>query len=328
MKYSSVLLLLVSALWLSVIGGDFNFSIDPEIGSFIQKQKQGTWYGHRSGLKSAEYTALCNDSKKDDLLEDSVECTGLCKNNSIAWKNNKDHEYNIIHGEFTPKIVAHIAMKLQPYGIDTYSYNKIEYVFTFGRKDTARNNQGLLDIQGAKCDSFALDKIANNVLSALKVVKSQIEFSNKIVGILNGEVYQVTYRYRRLFRGGIVLGDVSYAEIKLDAAGKLLSVSGKWPRFIPRDEEFPAVDLESGLGYATTFYQHDFESFKVFTREDKSLVKGNLKGIALAWTKVEIADSQYVLSPCYATRTDIDLSSGEMLPHMFRFPRLAKYVKW
>ncbi len=324
MTYNKYLLSLLICSSIT-FAGNVKFQVNTIVQNYVEKFKAGTASGHRSGITEAQVTEF-RQLETDNSISDSTDVPGI---NIDKWKKLIDAEYFIKICEFKPAIIKAIKNRLLPYGNFAYSYTISDGRFEFKRNDLKMKNDGTFEFLGTKLDSVNLLSIADDRLKKLKIFNGNVEFNNPITGRLNGDVYQITSRYRRVFRGGIVMEDVSYIAVQLSSTGELISIFGKWPKLISCGKDEEAVTIEDGLNLATTFYQTDFQEETVVKGNETSKpISARLAGIALAWQPIwpAGASSPTVLTPCYATIADVTLENGATTSHYFSFPRLVKYV--
>ena len=312
---------------LNTFAANINFQIDSIVQNYVAKAKNGITTGHRSGITSLQIKKL-KEPETDNCISDSIDKPGL---DLTKWKNKEDKEYAIQNEELKTSIINKLKDQLLSYGNFSYSFSPSDGRFEFNRNDLKMKDDGTFEFLGNKLDSLNLLTIADDILINLKIFNGHVEFGNTIKGILNGEIYQLTARYRRIFRGGIVLGDVSYLSVQLSSTGELISISGRWPKFVSNGKDEEAIDIEEGLDLATEFYQTDFNGTKAVVDDEQIEPTGaRLVGIALAWQPMRLDTTSSappsLLTPCYATRANVTLKNGDVAPHFFSFPRLSKYA--
>ncbi len=323
MKYGILFTLFFS---LAVYADDFPIEIDSNVVHFVSKHKESGFKNHRSSLQNSEEANISNVSVKvPGFIADLEDEPGLSKCSSSKWKNGFDSEFLVKFEDPTNEFEELIKSSLKPYGIDTFRYSMNDNEFYLERKDFIYNKMGVLDIVGETLDTNDLLKIANHIVDKIGIFKGRLEFSNFECGYLNENLHVVNIRYRRLFRNGIVLDNVSYFYLKLDATGKLISASGKWPRFIPLAAASEAIDMNTGVELTKKWYRGNFSKVTIKNAEDTPPIKAKIEGIALGWKCLE-SEKEIIISPHYAFKTDVTLKDGNKLPHFFYCPRLKKYI--
>lgn len=325
-----ICILMLLFLFICANASDISIETDNVINDFIKNHKKTEFVNHRSGFKKADKNT--NSTVVADptgFLENSDDKPGLTYSNAAAWKKSSDKEYKVLFDAPTKEFGDNLVSKLKSNGMSTFRYSEEDKEFYIERSDLKYNDEGLYSIDGNKLDSNELLKIADKIVKKAEVFEGRVEYSNAEYGYLNGKLSDVNVRYRRIFRNGIVLNNLSYLYVKLDVTGKVLSFKGRWPKFISYENESESIDMESSFGVTMNYYENTFDEsvFETYGQKLKP-VKAKIKGMAFGWKALESETdpSLVVISPHYSYMAEIAFSDGESLPHYFNCPRLKKYM--
>lgn len=157
-----------------------------------------------------------------------------------------------------------------------------------------------------------------------KAFKGRIEFENVEVGYVNGAISNVRLRFRRLFKGGIVRHDVSFAYLVLDASGKVRELRVRWPKFSKIPGGFPSRSLEETIEDATGRLAEIPEIAN--SKETLGPLKARLEGMAFAWAAVEL-DGKRILTPGVSFATQVEYEGGRTMRPFIDVPLGRKYLK-
>ncbi len=204
---------------------DFDMNVSTMLGE-IKAAKLSV---HRSGLENKHLLYP---------LQDGPFRTGNEKGSLESmndWNASKCVPFKAV---FDPALTGRIVKSLIP---KLRSYGKFEEKASWDGKETSISRKDAGDSLSpyikipldANFDFLKnIEQYKNLAEQVLSEFQGQIEYDNYEIHYLNGAQVDLTVRYRRIFRGGVLRGNVSYASVSFDVAATVISVQVKWPTFI------------------------------------------------------------------------------------------------
>jgi hypothetical protein len=128
--------------------------------------------------------------------------------------------------------------------------------------------------------------------------------------------------FRRIFRKGIVLSNVSAIAVSLNGAGEITSLRVKWPKFERINIANVPVQWDVAKSMALDIITDTTAAAKGLNRVHKT--NGTIVGLARGWKKVD-AIGRIQLSPCLAFETDFLMENGEHAIQFLEVPMLQRY---
>jgi hypothetical protein len=254
---------------------------------------------------------LVAKDKRQDASDDPDD-QGKYSDEVKGWGADHVFEYDVVEKE--PKqLVKKISKIAQDNGLSQYSYNSAINCAIFSSTTTG---QDLVDHHtvGANPNIDQLrDNVTDFILKNLPMLHGRVEYDNQEITKYNDEVIKCTFRYRRIFKGGIVLQSLSYVEIAVDENGKLLSVEIRWPRFQKIDQAQIALSLDNSL---------DLLNGRVQENDNKH---GTINGISYAWVGIDGDNGKVILTPCFFFSSDVQSSGDKTEKDFIPVPLVQKY---
>jgi hypothetical protein len=149
-------------------------------------------------------------------------------------------------------------------------------------------------------------------------LKGNIEYCNSEEIAFNDTLLMTTLRYRRIFNGGIVLGNISYVDVTFSPDGELIGIEAKWPTFEKvRDDSI--VDVLQALDAAQTVFSKS--SGGILDSIPVEPISVNIEGVANAWNFKKDKDGTTMLTPCLSVIGKVTFTNGKSVPKFIQIPR-------
>lgn len=287
------------------------------VNHFIEKHRNHTPSFHRAGADTSDKIFNLVAKNVQQNLPDDPDDISKYTSDVKTWSNSKVFEYDIIEREpnqLVGKITAAVA---RPYGLDSYIYDTTRNCAIFSSLTTTqdlitRHNQG-------GNPKLSLEQLENNanefVLKNLPMLHGKIEFDNQEVTYLDKEILKCTFRYRRIFKGGVVLQSLSYINISIDEKGQLLSVEIRWPRFKKVNQPQATISVDTSISLLNSLLQ-----------ENSKGRGANVKGASYAWMGIDgQKKGTIMLTPCFFYVSDVILEEGKVEKSYVPVPLIQKY---
>ena len=278
---------------------------DNDVSEYAQQFDNGTCNKHVSGRVHSK---------------DADEKVGI-------WRQGFISECQVVFTE--PKDIIKDVQKLLGdnfvYSYDTstnvasFVIPKAETQTVFANITEAMNSQHLKDLERSKHKQKDELVVLGKTMSKriVKCFDNDIEYSHEDITRINGSIESIDVNFRRIFLGGIVLGNTSYVSVTLDGNGNVTSIQFKWPKFKHIKDENSRITMSHALTQINIILDRSISTGK--------LKSGNIKGTALGWNTL-VTDNGLIISPCYSFHTVVDIDDED--PNQFiNVPILTKYYK-
>ena len=155
-----------------------------------------------------------------------------------------------------------------------------------------------------------------------KSFKGRLEYENLEVGYINSRISSVRVRYRRIFKGGIVRGDMSYAYVVINSTGITSELRVKWPKFREVGASFKSISLED----ATNKAERQLGEISAISNGKETLypLKAKLTGMSFAWQSLE-NNGKILLTPTLSFSGVVDYEGNQIKEPFIDIPLGNKY---
>lgn len=128
------------------------------------------------------------------------------------------------------------------------------------------------------------------------------------------DIVTIGVRYRRLFEGGLIRGNLSYVDIIIDAeTGEVNEAEIKWMNFVKKKKSKKAIeDPKSSLEKLQFAIDALPEAFVLEEGDNikHHVEKIDVNGVARAWKLSEAEDEKISITPVYSYLLDIGYGNG------------------
>ncbi|HSW60543.1 MAG TPA: hypothetical protein VLJ60_07060, partial [bacterium] len=136
-------------------------------------------------------------------------------------------------------------------------------------------------------------------------------------------------RFRRIFNGGIVRGNISKISIKLDPDGSLRNMRIEWPEFQEVADSLDLMSFEENLSILVTGLSSDKGTHVVLSSTATLEIDGyEIDGAAKAWLPVE-KDGEILIIPGMSYKLNVFVTGDEpVLTKIVDYPLVPDFVKF
>lgn len=292
-----------------------NYSIEvfSIVNDFIAKHSNKQTMVFRSGLLSDESTAnrfTPGNANEQIFIEAGFD---IAEQNKV-WENGNYEEYLIDYSNVEHVIKKYLKKKSSNLYVTFDTLSK-EY------RIVPKEKTNFLQSLGNKELLSVADSIFNTIFPSIKQL---CEFDVYSLSYQNNSVYDMTVRYRRIFKHGIVRYNASSVNVQIDSAGNLIEIFIVWPKFtkISTATENKTVKLSNNVISLLVSEINNGESND--ENVTNSLTKAEILGVSFGWFPSDI-DGLAKLTPCYSFSTRLSFNDQQKIVKIFDIPVLTKY---
>ena len=284
--------------------------IHPIVDEYVHKYSTSDDVPHRSGLLKDEKKVLRKSSLKNDTIFTNERL-------SAHWKASTAYEYSISQSNT-------FDIKSLPSLTDVY-YDSLYNTLTISSAANSFDSlYARIKANVKKADNEELIALAESFLkSNLQQYWNYLEYDRVDLTMKdNSEILSTDVCFRRIFRGGIVLDNVSYVKITINCASKVTCVTIRWPQFEKIDVDSSLSSLDDALTIAKGIYADTY--FASNSSDTSELSSIEIVGTSRAWHKV-VKDNKMILSPCYSFLSKGTLRDGQLVYDRVNVPMIKSY---
>jgi hypothetical protein len=272
----------------------------------------------------------------DSLFDDTITIRELPEGKVLKpreirarWCGARENEFSIQYRD-PLRSLPWMRQALDKLGLKNAVYDSSVRILFATNFDSSRELfRHVNDCPDQAIDEKELESRARRMISrALPALKGRIEFECADKEYSDGRLSQMHVRFRRIFLGGIVMDDISYAKMSLLKNGELLSCELKWPAFEKIEKLHRAIGIDSALAEARAIFEETPEAAMENNPSARLRPKSiSLAGAALGW-RMTLESSAEVLTPCYLFKGEVRIEDDSTkLERFIQIPRLTKYFR-
>ena len=322
--------ILFTILFVALNSSAFNIGRSTNVSNFIDSHYIGKTHGYRSGdIDGTEMIAKLQKNKNNldkQIIGDSTDDQQIKK----EWMDINLPEFAIDENPSKCPIRKIIDVLSTVFEVKANSGCE----FTLLQKPTLFPINYNTPISSDKAIKIA-DQLISNILPKMD---SYLEFHNISTEYVNDSLTSYTLRYRRIFHGGIICGNVSYVDLFISNTGVLTRIDIKWPQLIRKEATLSkdgtvgnkkVISLIESAAQIEGALQAQFSHIKKIAGENSTDVNaqiGEIKGVSFAWKKVEGENGQFILTPCYSYLSEIKYDDSHVESIILDVPVYSEYL--
>jgi hypothetical protein len=322
-----VVIFLIAGCFMTTFSQEIPVTVKKQVDNFLEKKTYLNQNCHRSGKKAggAEFFDDAQDMTTNAIMVE-LEDDGDSPNTFKKWDNSFDSECQFEFRQPSDRLIEKLKARFEKTGLTDYQYdpkiNILRFSAGLSEKEFAI---GVLQNQINPLSEILLEQEANRIAKKwLAGFKNKIEFDKTWTIAGNGQITEYHMVFRRIFRHGIILDNISFVEVILFSDGRLKSIVIRWPKItsLPKAET-TFEDFKVSASIRDMYSK--FSSIMIDSDTKRIPVSADIDGVALAWKKLPDSEAYNVLSPCYAFKGVITFADGEKQDVYLEVPRLKKY---
>ena len=314
---SIVILLIISSF---VFAGKVPVNLVKGVDAYISKLEKDRTLSHRSGLinlPTTENDSVLNSSPSAlSILDDDQSLNEINRNKPEIFEFEISYQYPSIN---FIKLFEKFALNAD---LPTQYYDTINNTLTFiSKTDKILNIASHYQINPF-IPKDSLENIAKNAaITYIPQLRGRIEFERTDITMKNGtDLLGVDVCFRRIFRNGVILDNVSPIIISVNGNGEITSLRVKWPSFVKLNTPDNFFTYQFYRNVAIDAISNIADS----TDAEFGLSYVTVSGIAKGWHLVNTGDKQ-IMSPCLSFQCDITAKNGDNYTRFLSVPVLKKY---
>ncbi len=264
--------------------------------------------------------SLATDAERQDVAKtfDEEEHAGRAK----RWNSNSSWEFELVPGPPSARIQELLRRRLsrQGFGSERYDSATGEWILSTGKAPEA----------GSMTEDAIVAKGLEVARRSLRGFGAQLQYRNSEVQTVTfagkASVEFAKLRFARLFHGGIVTGNASYAYLTLDGNGVPTEFRIKWPGLRAFRESQGTVPMAEALEFLQSVLDTTSSVHALGDESNTSKVlASNISGAALSWHTAETETGGQLLSPAYSFQVRLGLESGDSTSRVVDIPQQRRY---
>jgi hypothetical protein len=305
-----------------IYAGNIPIIFSNDVENYITNLSSNSTLAHRSGLLNSSST------KNDTALINSPEVLSFMDDATPLEKVNRNRQENYEY-EIQEKTYENTFIELfQPFAafakLTTQYFDSLSSTLVFIPKDdTILNIAAHYHVNSANSKEM-LENIAQKTTDLyLTPFVGRLEFDRTDITRQNGsDILGIDVWFRRIFRNGIVLDNVSSIIVSLNGDGEITSLRVHWPKFVKINVTNELVLYPFCKNVALDIISKTPDNIGANSQETISNI--SINGVARAWHPINI-DGKTILSPCLSFQSDFTTASGDHLTRFLSVPVLKKY---
>jgi len=323
-KANFIISILLVCAGISLARNAITWNLNAE--NWVKKFKSGHNNQHRSGLLN-ETDKTFDESASISELPDGEKPESK-KASAHKWRKGALAEYLVINSKPNSKMVTFLKKKcLKKLSFTEEQYNENEGVLTLSKvpKEIPFDELSYSDIKPL------VNKARKLIKKHLNPLKGRVEYENYQTEFVTidgqDKVNKIRIRFRRIFKGSIVLRNVSYVYFILDGHGNPISLQIKWPRFELVSEGFDYATISEGFTEAIQHFEN-LEPYITNTEGEKevNISHADITGAALGWYPLE-EENRLIITPVYSFLAKCTLENGDKVDDIFDYPVFTKHIE-
>lgn len=297
--------------------------VNEVVNNYVQKHELTNEAPHRSGLLNADKSIKQKDIVNEPIIEDDT----IFSDSKVLekWKAPMVTEYSVIESTPSEPEMQLLSKKCQLVGSTNLKFDSSEHMIIIeSPNDSIQFKLKDLNKKESPLNKEQLKQSAEKFAkSALSKYWNYIEYDRTDLTIKNDSVIvSADINFRRVFRGGIILDNISFINISLNAYGNVTSIKIKWPRFKQINNTKLAISLPNALNYAKIDYT---ETSKAENGEELATVLDfEIKSVAQVWHQI-VNNGALRISPCYSFKSTAVLDNGQTADDILDVPICKSY---
>ncbi len=279
--------------------------------------------GHRSSSSNKAASIAFADLKKT-MASTSNAILSLYDDTSNSQQGN--YEYQAVFEKPGSEFASLFGSFVNGTGLQQQLFDSINNLLVFvSPKDTN------FSVASHYCSNSALSVSALEAIAEAKVASllsafvGRIEYCRMDTTRQNGtDIINVDVWFRRIFRDGLVLDNVSAICVSVNGAGEITSLRVKWPKLINTGAMNDQVTYDTIKTIAMNIISDSTGAVMGMKLVKK--VNGSICGIAKSWFRVDLNGST-LLSPSVSFQTRFLMQDGEYAMQFLNVPTMKKYYR-
>jgi hypothetical protein len=291
--------------------------VDEKVQNFINDINATEDLYHRSGLANDKKDTLSSQARKswNNSLQYNykvIHSGGVVEKikDELFSGNNLDNK-NFIVKLFSNKSTLLVEKKSSPRPTDIMDeeyFSKENYI------DMSKSYlPGINDLEG----SVELENVAYET-SKCDDCDDQFYRQERISGIY--------VRFRRIFEGGIVGGNISKILIKMDPDGSLRKLKIEWPEFQKINKEENSMSFENNISYVINELSTNENAHVVSNMTSLSINSYEINGAAKAWIPIR-NDNEIIITPAVSYMLNVFLSDDSVVKKIVNYPLIPSIME-
>lgn len=322
--------ILVLALTFLAYSGE-SLTVMRDVEDFVRNNRMTG--NRRSGeIAHGKQSVFGTPSKASNMIE---KLQAINAQRFKGWEGVKFCEFSVRYPDLTDKeITAYFKKNLGNSGLTNERIEKeiegdvwvIELPIKEEKNLFARNWHNTDDL-------LSMEQLKGKGVSALrrhlKQFSGSLEYQTHEVSYeaINGKkvITEFRLRFARVFQGGFVFRNISYAYIVMDGRGKLKRIRIKWPTFEGLESPVGEVLTEqNALSRAIEFCQKG-KHVKPWRLEDDHVVNTTVGSVARGWLP-RVVGQDLRISPALSFATETETANGHKLRRFVNVPLPLEYA--
>lgn len=306
----------------TIFAGNVATKYSENVDKYIMELSTNNMLAHRSGLL---HDTL---SLTDNALNKSMPVLLNFDNTNVKEKPNRNQqeifEYDVLYGKPDSSFIDIFNSFSNAINLNKHYYDSLSKTLYFiAESDTAFSYAAHYK-KNRDYGKTALENIVKaNIKMYLSSFDGRIEFDRTDVTYENGiDILGAEIWFRRIFRNGIVLENISSIAISINGDGKISAARVKWPKFMKMNE--PNKIKPYSFCKYVAFDVISNKTSELKGDEVVNTASASINGIARAWHAV-FSNGIIILSPCLSFQSEVVMENGDHLTQFLSVPVLTKY---
>ena len=316
MKSIVILIIIISFTYAGKVPVNLVTGVD----TYISKLDTDSTLSHRSGLINLPTT------EKDSIFNNSPSVLSVFDDEKSLHEINRNKpekfEFEISYQYPSNKFIKLFEPFAAAAGLPTQYYDTINNTLIF----IPENDKKLSFLSNYHVSYLitadSLEKIAKTAVKQyFPQLCGRIEFERTDITMQNGiNLLGVEVCFRRIFRNGVILDNVSSIIISLNGIGEITSLRVKWPNF----KKLKTPDNFLSYQFYRNVAMDAISSIADSIDTEYALSYVTVSGIARGWHLIYTGEKQ-ILSPCLSFQCAITPIDGDQYTRFLSVPVLRKY---
>lgn len=302
------------------VAGKHRSRVDDDVVRLVANSASGGDSTQSRSMRGRRKPSLATESERQNVARTFDEDEHAAR--ARRWNANSSWEFEVVPGAPSFRIQELLRHRWDAQGLDSESYDSAtgEWILSSGKAPAT----------GPLAEAAIVAKGLEVTRRSLRGFGGQLQFRNtETQNVTLGGKQSVEFtrlRFSRLFHGGIVTGNASYAYLTMDGNGRPVEFRIKWPGLRPYRESQGTVSLgealeslQSDLDTTTTVHALNDEM------DRKKVLDSRVCGAALSWHPVETETGIQLLSPSYTFQVKMGLESGDSTSRVLDVPQQRRY---
>ena len=322
-------------IWVIIIAifaySDNSISIDSSVNTFVYGFEKRDEHIYRTGLLKGKDRTFDLDVKKTSFGGRFKEKDNI----NDAWHSYDTIEYDADFNSGMEELKA-IIKKIFNDTLISYNTYDNEFIINFfdNDKDSLGNDKNYLTEPNSlpleelfKIGKKCLHRYFNNFAKKIEFNNYEVTYICPANDESHSKIHELKIIFRRIFNGGVVLGDASYICLLLNGQGELFKVLVKWPVFEAIENYSTAREICSTFDKTKEIFKHVPELISNNEGGPYKVTNAEIKGMALGWLPLykDSLQTSMIITPAYSFIVKLTIDIGDTVFKQIEIPRLMKY---